>query len=785
LAIDARPARAGSQEFERSTDRVERSAKGATKANAGLTASFVSLKRAMFGIATVAGAIATGGLGILGKRMIDTAAGAEELEAKFGTVFKGVNEDAQEVAATMSTDLRRSIIDVKDAMASFQDTFVPLGFARGEALKLSGALAQLSFDLSSFYDKNQADVMRDLQSALVGQTDTVRKYGATILVAQVNEEAYRLGLARTGEELSEQAKILSRLSLLYSFTADAQGDLVRTADSFSNKLREMAGLVKDLSREFGERLIGYLQDMAERLGGMDRVMGLVRLGFEFFNATAVVTIGILEGLLTSLLRTIDAMGGAEKVAKDLARATDELSRNLSVVAAFVTLLEESFKSGFRTIALAVKAATAEILTDLQILFDFLTGPIREAFRALGDFKANVAGRFSVQIIPGTAGFGQIADALDDASLKATSFGDVLREEVARDWLTFVSQSEQSADRIKAALDTIEAGGANVFSTIVRGTPSNAGKFPLIPPVDPAAFGPPARGGLDFGSFGVGGGGGEEFEKRLAKGAAFRERREAIQNLTNAMVPFVAVMAKANVAIAEQASLLAPTRVGGVLQNLADDIRVASAGADGFLENTLINAEDSAADDYLNGLRATAELTASEIGEITDRVRELESIAERSRLGESIGGRIGLGLEQAIFQAEKLRDVFRAMITDIGRIIFNQLVTQRLAAGLGGLFAGAKGMVLNQGNLVAFAGGGVVGGPTLFPMANGRTGLMGEAGPEAIMPLKRGSDGKLGVEAAGGGAVVTMHIHGVRDADSFKRSERQIVAGLQTRLQRRP
>jgi len=50
----------------------------------------------------------------------------------------------------------------------------------------------------------------------------------------------------------------------------------------------------------------------------------------------------------------------------------------------------------------------------------------------------------------------------------------------------------------------------------------------------------------------------------------------------------------------------------------------------------------------------------------------------------------------------------------------------------------------------------VGGPSLFGMSGGRLGLMGEAGPEAIMPLKRGADGKLGVAAAGGGTVVNNY-----------------------------
>jgi tape measure domain-containing protein len=58
----------------------------------------------------------------------------------------------------------------------------------------------------------------------------------------------------------------------------------------------------------------------------------------------------------------------------------------------------------------------------------------------------------------------------------------------------------------------------------------------------------------------------------------------------------------------------------------------------------------------------------------------------------------------------------------------------------------KGGVLADNEIVPFAKGGIVGEPTIFPLANG-TGLMGEAGPEAIMPLKRGPSGRLGVEVA--------------------------------------
>jgi hypothetical protein len=72
-----------------------------------------------------------------------------------------------------------------------------------------------------------------------------------------------------------------------------------------------------------------------------------------------------------------------------------------------------------------------------------------------------------------------------------------------------------------------------------------------------------------------------------------------------------------------------------------------------------------------------------------------------------------------------------------------------AGGFIPLIGNANGNAFGGGRIIPFARGGVVSGPTLFPM-RGATGMMGEAGPEAIMPLTRIA-GKLGVAAAGGGA----------------------------------
>ena len=112
----------------------------------------------------------------------------------------------------------------------------------------------------------------------------------------------------------------------------------------------------------------------------------------------------------------------------------------------------------------------------------------------------------------------------------------------------------------------------------------------------------------------------------------------------------------------------------------------------------------------------------------------------------------------------------------------QSLSGGLSSLLGSLFGSggpalAKGGVVSRGMLMPFAKGGVVGAPTYFPLGRG-LGLMGEQGAEAVMPLARGPDGRLGVRTGGGGRPVSVTVNiTTPDADSFRRSEAQVSAAL--------
>ncbi|HSP26086.1 MAG TPA: phage tail tape measure protein, partial [Saliniramus sp.] len=98
-------------------------------------------------------------------------------------------------------------------------------------------------------------------------------------------------------------------------------------------------------------------------------------------------------------------------------------------------------------------------------------------------------------------------------------------------------------------------------------------------------------------------------------------------------------------------------------------------------------------------------------------------------------------------------------------------------GGGGATPFAQGGVFSHGRVTPFAQGGVVAAPTYFPMRGG-AGLMGESGPEAIMPLSRGPDGKLGVAGGGGSRPIAITVNiAATDVQSFRRTEAQVSAAL--------
>jgi phage-related minor tail protein len=162
----------------------------------------------------------------------------------------------------------------------------------------------------------------------------------------------------------------------------------------------------------------------------------------------------------------------------------------------------------------------------------------------------------------------------------------------------------------------------------------------------------------------------------------------------------------------------------------------------------------------------------------DAMRELNNDTDR------FSRSVTRAFRDAIAGGKSFENVLRNLALRIADIALDRAL-QPISAGIGSVLGNllgsalqpfAKGGIVNAPHVRAFANGGVLSTPALFPLARG-IGLAGEAGPEAILPLARGSDGSLGVKAENGRPVsVTLNIT-TPDAESFRRSEAQLTAML--------
>ncbi len=198
-----------------------------------------------------------------------------------------------------------------------------------------------------------------------------------------------------------------------------------------------------------------------------------------------------------------------------------------------------------------------------------------------------------------------------------------------------------------------------------------------------------------------------------------------------------------------------------------------------LEQTLGEASSLTAsfDSELRGMQAT-------LGDTTRDLGNLER-GFASGLRKAFDGLIfdGVKLSDALNSVAQsmINTAYSAALSPVTDH-FGGLLSDGVNAAVSGMMPFADGAPFSQGRVMPFARGGVVSSATTFPMRGG-TGLMGEAGPEAIMPLARGADGKLGVRGGAGGSVnVTMNIS-TPDAASFQRSQGQIAAQMARALGR--
>jgi len=217
-----------------------------------------SLSRSMAGFAKVAGAagLALGAVfTAVGAKSIAMASDLEETQGKFDVVFRGMTKDAEEWSTNLQKSYAMSETESKKFLSNIQDLIVPTGLAREESAKLSNQFVKMAADLGSFNNLPTEQVIRDIQSALAGGSETLTKYGINVKVAQVRQEALNMGIIQGKEELTSAQRVGVLYNIMMKEGADAVGDMERTQGSYANQLKRMQAQIANLTTDVGKVLL--------------------------------------------------------------------------------------------------------------------------------------------------------------------------------------------------------------------------------------------------------------------------------------------------------------------------------------------------------------------------------------------------------------------------------------------------------------------------------------------------------------------------------------------------
>ena len=364
-----------------------------------------------------------------GMAMINMAASVEEMQSKSEAVFGSFVGQVRKELSAFGQEVGRSAFELEGMASSIQDTFVPMGFARGEAAKLSVELTKLATDVASFNNAADTETMKAFQSALVGNHETVRRFGIVITEASLKQELLNMGINKSVNEITNQEKVQARLNLIMKGTTDAQGDALKTAGSFTNRMKALGAALNDL---VVTAISPFLDKMAEFIAMITRGVQVLQ---SFLNAI----IGVDIDKITDLAEAEEMLAQA---AADLTIAEANVNKVLAEQARVQALANAGNKDAAvfldgLAVSLENKERVAEIAAGSVLKLSEKVEELREAAKkgkeGLGEFGDEtkvVIDKFTktqeIMVQTGAAISDSLADMVVEGKLSLNSFADIFK-----------------------------------------------------------------------------------------------------------------------------------------------------------------------------------------------------------------------------------------------------------------------------------------------------------------------------------------------------------------------
>lgn len=428
--------------------------------------------------ATAAAVALVGGAALaVAKKIFDIGSAAIETQSKFNTTFGTATRSVQAVADSLGTMAGLTRSAAQDALASTGAMVQGMGFTQEASAKLSTQVLQLAGDFTSFNNVPIADTLRAIRSAIVGETEPLKRLGIVLRQSDVEHKALMMTGKTVADTLTQQEKATATLALITERAGPALGDLARTQDSIANRTRAAMAQLGTLKETLAVQLVPIIaRAVIPELENLIRQINENRDRILAFGIAAVEVGKTMLGLAKDAFAlaggvlgdtAIILMEAGKAIGASLAIVRGDMGEFIRLMAMFDPTL---FKTAFVDLKDVVGANMDAAVTRVQGLADALT--------KLPDTVKKAQAAAAALQVPTTASMGGTVSTLAaDTLAQIRAAGGITKESTARAIEAALAQgkllaaqigevTEKQREATAAAMQFADAWASNVAGAIV-------------------------------------------------------------------------------------------------------------------------------------------------------------------------------------------------------------------------------------------------------------------------------------------------------------------------------
>lgn len=223
----------------------------------------------------------------------------------FGQSGQAMLNWSRNAAKTMGMTQQQAL----EGASSIGAMLTPMGIAPTKAAAMSKAMTQLATDMGSFNNQDPSEMLERIRSGLSGEMEPLKRFGTVLSETRVKQFAWTNGIAKSGQELTEQQKIMARYGLLLQDTKQQQGDFAKTSDGLANRQRILKASLLESATTLGTSLVPLFETVAQVLAStVVPMLTKVANAFSRLPSGVKTFIVVLGTVLAVIGPTMWAMG---------------------------------------------------------------------------------------------------------------------------------------------------------------------------------------------------------------------------------------------------------------------------------------------------------------------------------------------------------------------------------------------------------------------------------------------------------------------------------------------